>query len=85
MRCFIQDLSLNLYSYLDPFLHGSSSSFDNHWRYQQLYHKLLGKLFDFERFLGKSEEFNNQEMKENRAFLSPKKQKEADRPCLKLS
>ena len=37
-----QQLSLNVHSYLDLFLHGSSSSFDNHWRYQQRYHELLG-------------------------------------------
>ena len=50
MRCFISfkfcqilDLSLNAYSYLDLFLHGRSSSFDNHQRYQQRNHKLLGR------------------------------------------
>ena len=42
-RCFIQDLILNIHSYLDLLLHGSSSSFDNHWRYQQRYHELLGQ------------------------------------------
>ena len=39
MRCFIQDLSLNVHSYLDLFLHGSSSSFDK----QQRYHEPLGR------------------------------------------
>ena len=43
MRCFIQDLSLNVHSHLDIFLQGSSSSFNNHWRYQQCYHELLGR------------------------------------------
>ena len=44
MRCFIQDLSLNVHSYLDLFLHGCSSSFDNKWWYQQYYHELLGQI-----------------------------------------
>ena len=35
MSRFIQDLSLNVHLYLDLFLHRSSSSFDNHWWYQQ--------------------------------------------------
>ena len=35
-----QDLSLNVYSCSDIFLHGSSSSFDNYWWYQR-YHKLF--------------------------------------------
>ena len=30
IRCFIQGSSLNIYSCLDLFLHGSSLSFDNH-------------------------------------------------------
>ena len=33
MKCLIQDLRLNVHSYLDIFLHGSGSSFDNHWRH----------------------------------------------------
>ena len=41
IRCFIQDLTLDIHSYLDIFLHGSSSSFDNHWWYQKHYHALL--------------------------------------------
>ena len=43
MQCFIQDLILNVYSYLDMFLPGGSSSFNNHWWYQHRYHELLGK------------------------------------------
>ena len=41
IRCFIQDLTLNIHSYLDIFLRGSSSSFDHHWWYQKHYHALL--------------------------------------------
>ena len=41
MRCSIQDLSFSIYSQLDIFLHGSSSSFENHWWYHQRYHQLL--------------------------------------------
>ena len=37
MRSFIQKLTLNVQSYLDLFLHGSSSSFYNPWWYQQRY------------------------------------------------
>ena len=36
-RCFIQDLSLDFHYYIDLFLHGRSSSFDNHWWYQERY------------------------------------------------
>ena len=43
MRCFIQDLSLVVHSYLDLFLHGSSSLFDNYWQYQQRYCELLAQ------------------------------------------
>ena len=43
MRCFIQDLNLNVHPYLDRFLHRCSSSFDNHWRYHQCYHELLSR------------------------------------------
>ena len=42
MRCFIEDLSLNVYSYIDLFLHGSRS-YDNHWQCQQRYYELLGQ------------------------------------------
>ena len=41
MKCFIQDLSLNVHSYLDFFPDGSSSLFDNQWLYQQRYHELV--------------------------------------------
>ena len=43
MSCFIQDLSLNVHSYLDLLLYGSSTSFNNHWLYQQRYHNLLSQ------------------------------------------
>ena len=43
VRCFIQDLSLNVHYYLDLFLHRRSSSSDNHWWYQQHSHELLAK------------------------------------------
>ena len=43
VRCLIQYLILNVHSYLDLFLYVSSSSFDNHWRYQQRYHEVLGR------------------------------------------
>ena len=35
---FIQGLSLIVYSHLDLFLQRSSSSCDNYWRYQQRYY-----------------------------------------------
>ena len=38
MRYFIQDLSLNIYSYFHLFLHGSSSSFE-----KRRYHELLDR------------------------------------------
>ena len=38
IRYFIQDLSLNFHSYLDVFLYGSSSSFNNLWLCHQRYH-----------------------------------------------
>ena len=40
---FIQDLSLNVHSYLDLFLHRSSPSFNNYWGHQQRYKELLGR------------------------------------------
>ena len=43
LECFIQNLSLNVHSYFNLFLHWSISSFDNHWRYQQRYRELLGR------------------------------------------
>ena len=43
MWCFIQDLSLNVCSYLVFFLHEKGSSFDNHCCFQQSFHELLAK------------------------------------------
>ena len=37
--CLVQGLILIFYSFLDLFLHGSSSSADNYRQYQQRYHK----------------------------------------------
>ena len=39
MRCFIQDLRLNILSHLDLFLHGISAAFEK----QQCYHELFGQ------------------------------------------
>ena len=43
MRCFIQELTSNFYSFLDLLLHGSSSSVDGDWQYQQCYQRLQGR------------------------------------------
>ena len=40
---FYSRFYFNVHSYLDIFLHGSVSSFDNHWQYQQRYYELLGQ------------------------------------------
>ena len=42
--CLVQGLILIFYSFLNLFLHGSSSSVDNYRQYQQRYHKYWVKI-----------------------------------------
>ena len=43
----MQYLNLNVHFYLDSFVHGSSSSFENHWLYQQCLRAIGSKICIF--------------------------------------